>query len=94
MDAAEVARHIGTGAYVGGWKDERRQPASLKYCRGLAQAAQRLGVAIHGGTPVARLERRTSGWRLHAHGPHIDAERVVLATNGIPMTCGRICASR
>jgi glycine/D-amino acid oxidase-like deaminating enzyme len=53
----------------------------LKYCRGLAQAAQRLGVATV--APVARLERRTSGWRLHsAQGPHIDAERVVMATNG------------
>lgn len=84
MDGAEVTRRIGTGAYVGGWKDERAGSLHpLKYCRGLAQAAQRLGVVIHGGTPVARLERREGGWRLHAaQGPHIDADRVVLATNG------------
>ncbi|MBV8625358.1 MAG: FAD-binding oxidoreductase [Herbaspirillum sp.] len=84
MDGAEVARRIGTGAYVGGWKDERAGSLHpLKYCRGLAQAAQRLGVAIHGGTRVAKLERRQGSWRLHsAQGPHIDAERVVLATNG------------
>ncbi|WP_343722054.1 FAD-binding oxidoreductase [Herbaspirillum seropedicae] len=87
MDGAEVTRRIGTGAYVGGWKDERAGSLHpLKYCRGLAQAAQRLGVVIHGDTRVTRLERRQGGWRLHGpsgeQGPHIDAERVVLATNG------------
>ncbi|EOA04339.1 glycine/D-amino acid oxidase [Herbaspirillum frisingense GSF30] len=84
MDAAEVARHIGTDAYVGGWKDERAGSLHpLKYCQGLARAAQRLGVVIHGGTQVVRLERRPPGWRLHtAQGPHVDAERVVIATNG------------
>ncbi|OWY29105.1 NAD(P)/FAD-dependent oxidoreductase [Herbaspirillum robiniae] len=84
MDGAEVARHIGTQAYVGGWKDHRAGSIHpLKYCRGLARAAQGLGVAIHGGTRVARLERREGGWRLHtAGGAHIDAGRVVIATNG------------
>ncbi|AYR26994.1 NAD(P)/FAD-dependent oxidoreductase [Herbaspirillum rubrisubalbicans] len=84
MDGAEVARRIGTDAYVGGWKDERAGSLHpLKYCRGLARAAQRLGVAIHGNTRVAQLERRQGGWRVHsAQGPHIDADQVVLATNG------------
>lgn len=84
MDGAEVARRIGTQAYVGGWKDHRAGSIHpLKYCRGLARAAQRLGVAIHGDTRVTRLERREGGWRLHtAAGPQVDAARVVLATNG------------
>ncbi|MBP0600814.1 FAD-binding oxidoreductase [Herbaspirillum sp. LeCh32-8] len=84
MDAAEVARHIGTQAYVGGWKDHRAGSIHpLKYCRGLARAAAGLGAAIHGDTRVVRLERREGGWRVHTKGgPHIDAGRVVIATNG------------
>jgi len=52
MDGAEVARHIGTQAYVGGWKDHRAGSIHpLKYCRGLARAAQGLGVAIQRNLP-------------------------------------------
>lgn len=84
LDGAEVARHIGTAAYVGGWKDHRAGSLHpLKYCRGLARAAQRAGVAVHGATKVNALQRREGGWRLRTTGgAHIDADQVVLATNG------------
>jgi len=84
LDRAAVARRIGTPAYVGAWVDRRAGSIHpLKYCRGLAQAAQAQGAAIHAHTAVTRLERLPQGWRVHtANGPHITAQRVIIATNG------------
>ena len=96
LDRGDVARRLGTDAFVGGWVDRRAgsiQP--LSYVRGLARAAQTLGVAIHGGTRAQRLERLGTGWRVHTAqatdlggsvkspaGPTIDAKQVLIATNG------------
>ncbi|AIO65873.1 NAD(P)/FAD-dependent oxidoreductase [Burkholderia oklahomensis] len=85
LDREAVARRLGTHAFVGGWIDKRAgsvQP--LAYARGLARAAQAAGATLHGGTRATRIERGASGgWRIHtAHGPTIDAQQVLLATNG------------
>ncbi|HWT39280.1 MAG TPA: FAD-binding oxidoreductase [Paraburkholderia sp.] len=84
LDAAEVSRRLGTKSYIGGWIDHRAgsiQP--LSYVRGLARAAQALGVAIHGRTLVSRLSRNEGRWRIETRGgATVDAQRVVIATNG------------
>jgi len=84
LDRDAVARRIGTSAYVGAWVDRRAGSIHpLKYCRGLARAALAQGAAIHGNTPVVRLERQGQRWLLHTgQGAIITAERVIIATNG------------
>lgn len=84
LDAKAVAVRMGSGAFVGGWLDGRAgaiQP--LAYARGLVRAAQAAGVQIYGQSPVTGLQRQGSGWQLRtAGGAYVNAERVVLATNG------------
>ena len=82
LDAAEIARLLGSQAYVGGMLDRRGgtvQP--LSYARGLAAAAVRAGARIFAGSPATGLERAGSGWRLAVPGGEVVAERVILATN-------------
>lgn len=84
LDAAEVSQRLGTNSYLGGWVDHRAgsiQP--LSYARGLAQAAQGLGVAVHGQTSVTGLSRNARGWHVQTQGgATVEAQRVVIATNG------------
>ncbi|MHA6911947.1 NAD(P)/FAD-dependent oxidoreductase [Ralstonia pseudosolanacearum] len=84
LDRAAVARRVGTEAFAGGWLDGRAgaiQP--LAYARGLVQAAQRAGAAVHGNTAVTALERQGTAWVAStATGAQVHAQRVVIATNG------------
>jgi glycine/D-amino acid oxidase-like deaminating enzyme len=84
LDAAQVSKRLGTNGYVGGWVDPRAgsiQP--LSYVRGLVRAAQGLGVAVHGGSPVRSLKRANGAWTIEtADGPAVSAAKVVIATNG------------
>ncbi|MFM0439549.1 FAD-binding oxidoreductase [Paraburkholderia strydomiana] len=84
LDGTEVSRRLGTKSYIGGWIDHRAgsiQP--LSYVRGLARAAQSLGVAVHGRTAVSRLVRNERGWRVETQGgASVEAQQVVVATNG------------
>jgi glycine/D-amino acid oxidase-like deaminating enzyme len=84
LDGTEVSRRLGTKSYIGGWIDHRAgsiQP--LSYVRGLARAAQSLGVAVHGRTAVSRLVRNEGGWRVETQGgASVEAQQVVVATNG------------
>lgn len=84
LDRDAVARRIGTPAYVGAWVDRRAGSVHpLKYCRGLARAALAQGAAIHGRTPVVKLEKQGQRWLLHTdRGVRISADRVIIATNG------------
>ena len=82
LDAAEMARLLGSQAYVGGMLDGRGgtvQP--LSYARGLAAAAARAGARIFAETKATALERAGSGWRLAVPSGEVLAERVILATN-------------
>src|SRR5204863_9503293 len=55
----------------------------LSYARGLARAAQKAGARICGGSHATALERVAGRWKVTtAHGPAVNAEKVVLATNG------------
>jgi glycine/D-amino acid oxidase-like deaminating enzyme len=84
LDADAVGRLIGTDRYLGGWLDPRGggvQP--LAYARGLARAAMKVGVAIHGQSPVTGLRRDGGNWIVRtAQGASVTAPRVVIATNG------------
>lgn len=84
LDRDDTERHIGSRQYQGGWLDRRGgavQP--LAYARGLAKAAAKAGVRIHGDSPVTRLAREGGRWRVAVSGgATVEAERVVLCTGG------------
>lgn len=84
LDRSEVRHRIGAGDFVGGWVDYRAgsvQP--LGYARGLARAAQGLGVQIHSRSRAVRLNKVSKGWQvITEQGSVLTAERVLIATNG------------
>jgi glycine/D-amino acid oxidase-like deaminating enzyme len=84
LDRAEVAGLLGTDKYLGGWIGPRGggvQP--LSYARGLARAALAAGAVIHTESPVTQLARDNGRWQVTtARGVRVNAERVVLCTNG------------
>lgn len=78
-----MAQLLGTGHYLGGWEDRRAghvQP--LSYVRGLAAAAQRAGAMIHTDSPAVSLSRQGAKWRVATPQGAVDADQVLLATNG------------
>lgn len=79
-----LAQRLGSNAFAGGWLDGRAgaiQP--LAYARGLVRAAQAAGAMVHGSTQVVQLQRSGQRWRATtASGAVVDADRVVIATNG------------
>lgn len=82
IDAAETARLTGAIGYVGGWIDRRGgavQP--LSYVRGLARAAQRLGVRLYEHSPALSLTRRNGSWHVRTPKGAVTARRVIVATN-------------
>lgn len=84
LDRAQAAARIGTAVFAGGWLDGRAgvvQP--LAYARGLLRAAKTHGAIVHGQTPIVGLTRVGARWHAtSAQGHVIDAEQVVLTTNG------------
>jgi glycine/D-amino acid oxidase-like deaminating enzyme len=83
LDAASLRERTGTGRYVAGLVDRRGGHLNpLGYARGLAEAAQRAGAAVHGATPVLKLARDGTAWRLETPGGTVQADTVILATNG------------
>ena len=83
VEAAEAARLIGAGIYVGAFVDRRAgclQP--LSYARELARAANRKGGRIHCASRVVSLERQGGGWTARtATGAVATAEKVLLCAN-------------
>jgi glycine/D-amino acid oxidase-like deaminating enzyme len=84
LDRAEIADHLGNDGYLGGWLDPRGgaiQP--LSFARELCRAAQAAGAIVHGNTPVERIARDGSGWKLTTKdGVQLKARKVVVCTNG------------
>ncbi|MFO1329522.1 MAG: FAD-binding oxidoreductase [Rubrivivax sp.] len=84
LDREDVGALLGNHKYLAGWVDPRGgavQP--LSYARGLARAALAAGAAVHGGSAVTALQRDGSRWRVRtAGGAEVDAERVLVCTNG------------
>ncbi|APT59894.1 oxidoreductase [Roseomonas gilardii] len=82
LDAEGMRRLTGSARYLGGSIDRRGGSVNpLGYARGLADAAQRAGARIHGGSPALRMERQGTSWRIATPGGAVTAEKVVLATN-------------
>ena len=80
----EVAQRVGTDVFAGGWLDKRAGSLHpLAYVRGLVGAAQRAGARIHGDTEAMSLARHGTRWRVQTStGAVVEADRVVIATNG------------
>lgn len=78
LDAAGIARALGTGVYPGGRLDAgggHLHP--LKFARGLAEAAAKAGVTVHENT-AARSVDKSSGVVRCDRG-NVTADRIVLA---------------
>jgi gamma-glutamylputrescine oxidase len=78
----EARRYVGSPAYIGGLFDPGAgQLHPLIYCRGLANAAEAAGAAVHEASPVTALEE--AGGRAVARTPagRVEAEAVVLCAN-------------
>ncbi|MCA8863480.1 MULTISPECIES: NAD(P)/FAD-dependent oxidoreductase [unclassified Halomonas] len=84
LDQQQCAERLGTSEYLGGWVDPRAGGLNpLAYARGLAQAAHDSGATLHEHTRVTSLTRVEGRWRVMAEGgAEIQAERVLLCTNG------------
>ncbi len=83
LDRAALRTATGTERYLTALLDRRGGHVNpLGYARGLAQAAQQAGAAIHGGTPAERIYRDGADWKVVTPSGTITAERLVLGTNG------------
>jgi glycine/D-amino acid oxidase-like deaminating enzyme len=82
LDTAEMASLLGTARYRGGWLDPRGGTLHpLKFVRGLADAAEAAGARLFVRSPVERIERHGSGWRVVTPSGSVTTERVALMTN-------------
>ncbi|MCW3473781.1 NAD(P)/FAD-dependent oxidoreductase [Limobrevibacterium gyesilva] len=76
-------QELGSDHYHGGMVAEAT--GSLhpgKYARGLAQAAGRAGATLVDGTRVQGIDRLASGWRIRTERGEMQADAVLVATNG------------
>ncbi len=83
LPRSEQHGEIGSDAYHGVLVDERSgglNPA--QYVRGLAAAATRAGAAIVTGAGVTSLEKKPSAWRVRTTAGDIEAQDLLVATNG------------
>lgn len=83
LDRAAAEAATGTGRYEAIMRDASGgdvQP--LDYARGLAAAAIKAGAKIFGATRVETLARNGSKWEAKAPNGSIQADTVVLGTNG------------
>jgi glycine/D-amino acid oxidase-like deaminating enzyme len=83
-DRASTAAMIGSDAYFGAGIDRRAgnlQP--LSYARGIARAAIAAGARLHTDTRAVAIARDRGRWNVTtAGGAVVNAERVLLCTNG------------
>jgi glycine/D-amino acid oxidase-like deaminating enzyme len=82
LSQAEVLRLTGSRRYHGGLIDRRGgtvQP--LAYVRGLARAAQRVGVRLFMHSAATHLERSAGEWQIRTREGSVSCRQVVLATN-------------
>ena len=80
---AALSEEIGSDIYHGGLLDTMSggiNPA--QYVAGLARSALAAGAMLHGSTPVERVDRNGSRWRVSAANGALDAGDVLVATSG------------
>lgn len=83
LDRRRVAEALGTEHYDCGMFDARGgslQP--LSYARGLARVCLERGVAVYGNSPVVRIARAGSGWRVDTPRGSVSCKSIVIGTNG------------
>lgn len=82
VEQPELAGFVGCDEFIAGvLLDEGGHLNPLAYCRGLAAAAQNAGAVVHGESPVVKIERAGSAWRVATPAGEVAAETVVMATN-------------
>lgn len=83
LDRAATARLIGSDAYGRAALDRRGGSLHpLNYVIGLAEAALRAGVTIHGNSRALELSRENGAFRLKTVHGSLRADQVLLCTNG------------
>jgi len=83
LDAHEVAARTGAGCYRAALFDPRGGSLNpLAYARGLAGAAIAAGARIHGRSRACTLERSGGRWRIGTERGTLEADAVLLATDG------------
>lgn len=83
LDADDVARQVGSRAYLGGRFDPRSGTLHpLKFARGLAAAALSAGATIYRNSPATSLALDGARWRVTSSAGEILARQAVIATNG------------
>ena len=83
LPRARQREEIASDYYHGGMVVERSaklHPAL--YYKGLLDAARRRAITICGKAPVRRIARQSTKWRLETARGNIEADEVVIATNG------------
>ena len=83
LDPAGMAEATGTDRYLCALLDRRGGHVNpLGYARGMAQAAIQAGARVHGGTPVEKVWREGSSWKVATPSGTVTADRLVIGTNG------------
>ncbi|MGX1096671.1 NAD(P)/FAD-dependent oxidoreductase [Amorphus sp. MBR-141] len=84
LGRAEIETAIGTGRFVGGYRDASAGHLNpLALAVGLATAATAAGAQIHEGSEVVGIDTGSNGRRLvRTCGGSVEADQVVLAGNG------------
>ncbi len=80
--ALQVLGFGGPGFHGGRLKDKGFGLHPLKYLIGLADAARRQGVRIHGDSAVTSATAQGGKWEVRTTGGRVLARRVLIATNG------------
>ncbi|EPX78586.1 NAD(P)/FAD-dependent oxidoreductase [Litoreibacter arenae] len=82
LDAGQAADLLGTEFWHGGMFNPTGGHINpLGLARGMAKAAEGLGVTIHENSPVQSFERKGAGWALRTGDATITARALILATN-------------
>ena len=86
LSAAQVRAEIDSPTYLAGHWD--REGGALvhpgKLALGLALVAAKLGVRIFESSPALRMTEVGGGLRVETASAHVDARRIILATNAFP----------
>ncbi len=83
LDAATMAGMTGHRRYHGGFIDRRGGDLNpLRFCHGLANAAEAAGAVIHGDSRALSLVRDGSRWRVATAGGALIADKVLVCCNG------------
>jgi glycine/D-amino acid oxidase-like deaminating enzyme len=83
LDRKGIAEATGTDRYRVAMLDRRGGDLNpLSYVRGLARVAITAGAAVHARTPARSLRKTAGGWSIETSSGTIQAEKVLIATNG------------